>query len=138
MAIPRYEVERDLFGEEVGQHSLIDAELRAWPAISSTLAKNGERYKQFAWCDMTVDLFLATTETWGAIFAIRTGSADFSHWLVTSQAQGGALPAEHRISDGRLWAGLTRLATPEEADLFAAIGLPWIDPSERTSGRWRR
>lgn len=138
VAIPRYEIERDLFGEEVGRHSLLDAELRAWPPISNTLTKNGERYKQFTWGDMTVDLFLVTAETWGVQLAIRTGSSDFSHWLVTSQAQGGALPGAYHISDGRLWAGPMVLPTPEEADLFAAIGLPWIPPTERTAGRWTR
>lgn len=147
VAIPRYEIERDLFGEEVGRHSLLDAELRVWPPISSTLTKNGPHYKQFMWGDMTVDLFLVTAETWGVQLAIRTGNADFSHWLVTAQHQGGALPTGYYIIEGRLarYTGPDRLTqratplpTPEEADLFAAIGLPWIPPAERTAGRWTR
>lgn len=147
VAIPRYEIECNLFGEEVGRHSLLDGELRAWPPIGSTLAKNGDRYKQFSWGDMTVDLFLVTAETWGVQLAIRTGSADFSHWLVTPSYNGGALPPGYYIIDGRLarFTGPDRLTqramplpTPEEADLFAFIGLPWIPPAERTAGRWTR
>lgn len=28
------------------------------------------------------------------------------------------------------------LETPEEADVFRAIGLAWIPPEARTAGRW--
>lgn len=145
VAIPHYEIERDLFGEEVGRRSLLDAELRAWPPITGTMIKNGERYKQFTWDAMPVDLFLVTADTWAVQLAIRTGSADFSHWLVTANYHGGALPMGYVIAEGRLarYTGPdphTRralpIATPEEADLFTAIGLPWIPPEERTAGRW--
>lgn len=138
VAIPRWEIARDLFGEEMGRRSLLDAELHAWPPISGSLTKNGERYKQFTWGDLTVDLFLVSAETWGVQLAIRTGSADFSHWLVTPQAQGGALPAGLRISEGRLWTAAQALTTIEEVDLFEKIGRPWIPPTARTAGRWRR
>jgi hypothetical protein len=48
----------------------------------------GERYKRFyLWANdrygiVAVDLFLATLDNWGAIFAIRTGPDDFSKALV--------------------------------------------------------
>lgn len=136
VAIPRYEVERDLFGDEVARRSLLDAELRSWPPIRNTLAKDGDRYKQFTWATMPIDLFLVTPETWGVLFAIRTGSADFAKWLVTPGWAGGALPLGGKVQEGRLWIGGQLIATPEEADLFAAIDLPWVPPAERTVGQW--
>lgn len=136
VAIPRYEVERDLFGDEVARRSLLDAELRSWPPIRNTLAKDGDRYKQFTWATMPIDLFLVTPETWGVLFAIRTGSADFAKWLVTPGWAGGALPAGGTIQDGRLRIHGYPIPTPDEVDLFTALSLPWVPPSERSAGRW--
>lgn len=92
--------------------------------------------------------------TWGCNFMIRTGSADFAKWMVTSQGWGGAMPNELRFQDGRLWRvpndmrfqggqtllealRLHPLPTPEEADVFDALGLAWIPPHEREAGRWK-
>jgi hypothetical protein len=42
------------------------------------------------------------------------------------------MPEDFRVRDGALWDGDRRVATPEEADLFAAPGLPWLPPQRRT------
>lgn len=140
VAIPRYEIEYDLFGAEVGRHSLVDEALYAHGM--NYLLKNGARYKQVRWAPdgISVDLYLVTAETWGVQYVLRTGCAEFSHWLVTPQAKGGALPAKMCLRDGRMWRDVLRnpaaLETPEEADVFRAIGLAWIPPEARTAGRW--
>jgi DNA polymerase (family 10) len=135
VAIPRLVTETDLFGVPVAQKSRLDACLAA---LGVRLTKGGDRFKQFAWHGTTVDLFLTDRERWGVIYTIRTGSADFSHWLVTPRAAGGALPPGMRFQDGRLWRGAESVSTPEESDVFAAIGWPWLPPAERRAGLWRR
>lgn len=144
VAIPLAERDVDLFGQPVGApHSLLDdalADLAARRLIRAT-GKDGPAFKQFLYGPnsaelMPVDLFLVHPETWGVQFMIRTGNAVFSHWMVTSQAAGGALPFGYKVAEGRLWHHGARLTTPEEADLFAAIGLPFIPPADRSAIDW--
>lgn len=92
----------------------------------------GEKFRRAKWNDVPFDLFIATPETWGVIFTIRTGNADFSHLLVTKQWEGGAMPNDMFVCDGRLWND-HELYTPEEKDVFKAIGLEWIEPHNRTA-----
>ena len=42
------------------------------------------------------------------------------------------MPEGFRVRDGALWDGERLVATPEEADLFAVLGLPWLEPERRT------
>lgn len=80
---------------------------------------------------VSVDLFLPTSRTWGSIFTIRTGGWEFSRWLVTSQLAGGAAPVGITFREGRVYKGGRLLSTPEEADVFAAVGLAFIPPKQR-------
>ena len=118
----------DLFGAPVKGKTPLDVFL---DSKGITFTRRGERYQQFAYGRHTVDLFLPTAETWGSIFTIRTGSWEFSRWLVTSQAAGGAAPNTIQPRDGRLYESGRLLATPEEVDVFHALGLVYIEPSER-------
>jgi DNA polymerase/3'-5' exonuclease PolX len=136
VCIPRLEAVTDLFGEPTGVTvDLVDCALREMHVIRS---KDGPAFKQFEYLGMAVDLFEVTSATWGVQLTIRTGSADFSHWLVTRHTQGGALPNDLSVSAGRLWRSGSALETPEEADVFRAIGLPYIAPERRLAGRWHR
>jgi DNA polymerase (family 10) len=98
-------------------------------------AKNGPKYKQFKYGEYQVDLFLPTPETWGAVFMIRTGSHEFNMWVMTEVCR----RAGKRFADGRVydWQA-NELETPEEVDVFDALGLPWIPPSERDDDKWRK
>jgi DNA polymerase/3'-5' exonuclease PolX len=123
----------DLFGTPIKGPTPLDAFL-AEKNVEFT--KKGDRYKQFAYGPYTVDLFLPTLATWGSVFTIRTGSWQFSRWLVTREAIGGACPFGVTFGNeddgaGRLYAHGRRLATPEEADVFAAVGLAFIEPPLR-------
>lgn len=103
------------------------------------LLKNGDHFKQarLPGGQVNFDIFLTTPEKFGVILTIRTGSADFSHWLVTSKQQGGALPSNMTVKDGRLvMMGSVPVATPEEQNFFDAIRLDWIPPEQRIEGRW--
>lgn len=128
---------QDLFGDPVFGAARIEAALLE---AGFALSKNGELYKQAHLPGGTVhfDIFLTTPQKWGMIYVIRTGSADFTRWLVTSKQQGGALPSNMKASDGRIWYGDAPMDTQEETDVFQALGLDWIEPEQRQEGRWRR
>lgn len=75
-----------------------------------------------------VDIFIADADNWGLIYAIRTGSADFSYKIL-----GGAwVRCGYKSVNGYLMSGDTRVPVREEAELFALLRLPFTPPEERT------
>lgn len=134
----------DLFGEAAGAsaHNHLDG-LAAGLVESRVFGhrpdKNGRsafgvKYKRLTYRGVGLDVFSASAETWGAIFTIRTGSADFTHKLVTPRLMGGYLQTGRQVKDGRLWDAGRLLDTPEERDFLRECGVPWIEPEERTEG----
>lgn len=98
-----------------------------------TFMKNGDRYKQFAYGKYTVDLFLpASPAHWGWRFMQSTGSHEFNMWLVQDVKERAGV----RFSEGLLYLSGAQLHTPEEADVFDALGLPWIPPDKRDDNKW--
>lgn len=104
---------------------------------------NGSRYKRLIWRGRSgpiekikIDLFaVMPPAAWGALLAIRTGPADFSKMLVTKRSNGGAMPDGLQQRTGALWGPRGKIDTPEEADYFAAIGIPYWPPEDRTAER---
>lgn len=84
-----------------------------------------------------MQITIATPETWAYWFVIRTGPAEFSHWLVTPQVSGGALPEGMYFKDCLLHTKSGNAYPENEKYLFEAIGLDWIEPTERKP-QWRR
>ncbi len=119
-----------LFGPEkisaLDEHLNFIIRRRGWRII-----KNGQWYKQFDIGPCNLDLFITTPEKFGCVFTIRTGSPEFSHRLVTKKRLGGLCPAYMSFNAGRLWNNGVAIATPEERDVFVALGLKWIPPEER-------
>lgn len=75
-----------------------------------------------------LDLFFATPENWGLIFAIRTGSAEYSHKVLAS----GWVAAGYKSEGGVLVnKSGQQVETREEKDLFRLAGVPYIDPEYR-------
>jgi DNA polymerase/3'-5' exonuclease PolX len=74
-----------------------------------------------------LDLFFATVDNWGLIYAIRTGSAEFSHKkLAVSWVKKG-----YKSINGMLTKDGEKIFVKEEIDLFNILGLKWIEPEER-------
>lgn len=73
-----------------------------------------------------VDIFLATPQNWGAIFLIRTGSADFSQAVVTH-----ALRVGYKFDEGFLTCRGHKVETPDEQTVFDRLGLQYIEPQNR-------
>jgi len=95
-----------------------------------TKLNNGTKYIKLRenHLDIRIDLFLVTPPAeWGPIYAIRTGSRDFSQRLVTGLHAFGLRCQDGRVvrKDG------TRVPCPEERDFFRLAGVPWTEPKER-------
>ena len=144
--VPRFTTTRtDLFGNVVGTINELDdmcSFLKTHGILADRLDKNGrpawgKRYKRAIYQDVPVDLFSATPENVGLILAIRTGPAGFTRSFVTQSNKGGRLPNDMYVSDGALWVrdwgDAPRIVpTPTEEDFFAAIGMPWLEPEQRS------
>lgn len=86
------------------------------------------RYIQFMLPEgIKLDLFTATRDNWGLIFAIRTGSAEFSHHVLAT----GWVRAGYQSKNGLLSKNGANVPVREEIDLFNLIGIPFVDPQER-------
>jgi DNA polymerase (family 10) len=85
------------------------------------------KYIQVRFHGVQVDVFMATEDNWGYIFAIRTGNADFSKRIV-----GTWLPRYgYQCKDGYVWKDGRKVSIRDEETLFAKMGLSWIDPRFR-------
>jgi DNA polymerase/3'-5' exonuclease PolX len=114
--------------------------------------KGAEVYRQYeirtsiwgvqALTPFKLDLFIVTDPaTWGVQMVIKTGPAEFSHWVVTSVTQGGALPYGYHFNEHNPWhvtgfEGQVR-PMPEEKDFLDFLGLGWIEPADRQP-KWSR
>ena len=76
---------------------------------------------------IALDVFIVRSETWGLQFAIRTGSARYSHDVLAC----GWVRNGYKSVDGMLTRnGVTRECR-EERDLFRMAGVEWIVPELR-------
>lgn len=78
---------------------------------------------------VAIDLFAVLPPAqWGAVFAIRTGPAEYSRKLVTQARERG-----YRCEDGRLveLASGREVATSEERDFIERCGFSWQEPEVR-------
>lgn len=76
---------------------------------------------------IALDLFFAEEGNWGNIFAMRTGSAEYSHRVLAN----GWVRLGFESVAGYLWRDNERYDVPEEKDLFWLLGFPFVDPEYR-------
>lgn len=136
VVVPR--TRRDLFGEILDEPTALDAlvdeliaagrfELRL---SSAGTACNGRRAKRLTAVrsGIAVDLFaVLPPASFGAILAIRTGSAEYAECLVTVCQRRGLYCRDGRLVDA---AGREH-PTPTERDFIEACGVPYVEPWER-------
>ncbi len=97
----------------------------AWPKVRGELpCKYTQRLLPEG---IALDLFFATAENWGLIYAIRTGSADYSHRVLAC----GWVRNGYKSVGGMLTRDGVAVAVPEERDLFRLSGVPWVEPENR-------
>jgi DNA polymerase/3'-5' exonuclease PolX len=142
VAIPKYHQPTDLFGFAHGKPDS-ELDLALDRLVSAGIIKpgdkQGDRYKKFILprFGLQLDLFITDPAGWGVIYTLRTGSKDFSHWLVTPRDKGGAMPFGLRCQDRQLWRQGRALNTPTERAVFDALEIPYISPPSRQKGHWR-
>jgi len=86
---------------------------------------------------LQIDVFFATHEckelystnpcTWGTRLLCRTGSKQFNIWLATKAQDAGM----HWNPQHGLYSGTQCVAAAEEADIFTALKLDYINPEDR-------
>jgi DNA polymerase/3'-5' exonuclease PolX len=141
---PKTEPILDMFDAPTGEViDLLDArceELLALDELAQRLDRNGRRawgrkLKRAVYRGLGVDIRACTDPAaWGAWLVISTGPADFNKALVTPRAQGGRLPPGFewkRDAGFHLYRYGGRVETPDEESVFAALGLPFMDPEDR-------
>lgn len=74
-----------------------------------------------------LDLFFAEPDNWGNIFAIRTGSAPYSHLELASRWSSMG----YKSDGGYLFKDGERIAVREEEDLFKLLRIPFVEPEQR-------
>lgn len=74
-----------------------------------------------------LDLFFAERGNWGLIYAIRTGSADYSHKVLANEW----VRRGYKSEGGYLTHRGNQVLVPEEKDLFQRLGLEYVDPQLR-------
>lgn len=140
VAIPTAITSKDLFGNVVASGDLLQ-DLLAGLLEQGAISKGrlwGGKIRQFSFTSgkgksFDVDIFICTRENWGNIATIRTGSANFSAYLMSH------LKAHGMTHDGgRLWRNGHVVDCPTEQSFFDAILHPWVEPHLRSDGLWEQ
>jgi DNA polymerase/3'-5' exonuclease PolX len=126
VCIPKSEEEEDLFGQKVlvpcnGFIKTVDL----WPKVKGE--PTGRYTQRILPGDIILDLFIANKDNWGYIYAIRTGSAEYSHKVLAN----GWVKNGYTGKEGSLWKNGKAVIIPEEEDLFKICGVPYTEPEER-------
>jgi DNA polymerase/3'-5' exonuclease PolX len=125
VAIPKT-IPGDLFGGNIARDPAFVDVVHQWPGLKGS--PYGKYTQRWIKGEIKLDLFMAVPDNWGLIYAIRTGSALYSHHVLAEawvkagyHGNGGML----RLQDG------TAVPVREERDLFDMIGVPWMEPEKR-------
>ncbi len=100
-----------------------------WQKVKGELEYGKTKYTQRILPEgIKLDLFFAEEGNWGLIFAIRTGSADYSHKVLAN----GWVKRGYKSEGGYLMQNGKTYEVREEKDLFERIGVEYVEPKHRT------
>lgn len=132
VAKPIIEYGYDLFGNKISWKSKIDD--FQFDDLGKII-KNGNKYKQIELNQgIKLDLFIVLPPAqWGVQMVIRTGPAEFSHWVVTQRWKGGALPNNCFVKDGCVYyeGNDCGISMDGENEFFKLLGFEYIAPENR-------
>jgi DNA polymerase IV (family X) len=144
VAVPKYKIEKEVLLDGVREkqvnqlHLLMTSMLQSGKVTSDRQRKDkhrdpfGERYYRVNYnvvdLKIPIDLFVVMPPSqWGTQFLIRTGCAEFSHWIVSQRINQGL-----HFKDGHLEHDVTGVIdTPTEESVFKALRLPYVPPEQR-------
>lgn len=124
-----HRISTGLFGDDLQVDSgFITAVNSMAGSKGSPDGKYAQRVLKFSGGEIAVDIFMTTPKIWGSIFAIRTGSADFSHYALAKAWN----KLGWRSKEGVLINEQGEEASfKEEQDLFQFLGMAYISPEFR-------
>ena len=147
--------------------TLLDVKLKELEKQEYVFFQSGDQKNKKFWINLetfnlpadkefTLDLWITTPPAqYGVNLVLRTGpntdNNQFSKWVVTPRAKGGALPDGYRVKHAAVWRvhqmrddgipyeGESPLAMPSEDDFLDFLGVT-AEPAERRAdwGRWTR
>lgn len=102
--------------------------VNSWPKVKGELDFDTCKYTQRVLPEgIKLDLFFARPESWGYIYAIRTGSTEYNFKILQAIKDSGLI-----AEGGRILHPVTGLVVMDtEVDFFNIINLPFIKPEER-------
>jgi DNA polymerase/3'-5' exonuclease PolX len=119
----------DGFVREVNKFKKIKGDAREGRYMQREFEIEKEDFPAIEERNIIIDIFTATPSSWGSQFLIRTGDRDFSKLFM-----GTILPRHgYRADSGFVWKGNDVVNLPEERDVFALVGIPFIEPHLRTA-----
>ena len=131
VAIPKKTIVTDLIGDQIDSINCegFSAIVNSFEHVKgdAVRGKYMQRVVHSPAGPVKLDLFTATPDNWGLIFAMRTGSADFSGKVL---ARGWVRAGYHSI-DGQLTKDGAGILVAKEEDLFRLIGVPFVRPEDR-------
>ena len=99
-----------------------------WEKVKGDMVYGKTKYTQRILPEgIKLDLFFAEEGNWGHIFAIRTGSADYSHEVLAK----GWVRLGFKSEGGYLFYKGEKYKVREEEDLFKLLGIKYVNPEER-------
>lgn len=99
-----------------------------WEKVRGNLEYGKSKYTQrILPSGINLDLFFADENNWGYIYAMRTGSAEYSHQVLAKSW----VRAGYKGTDGYLVRNGSKCVAREEEDFFRMIGVAYIPPEER-------
>jgi len=115
-----------LFGDETERHPGFVAWVNKLESVKGK--PTGKYTQRILGNGMHLDLFMATPDNWGLIFAIRTGSAEFSQKRLAARwVQLGY----HSFNGMLIRHDDETVPVREESELFELLGIPWVEPKDR-------
>lgn len=106
----------------------IAAVVNRWEKVKGELEYGKTKYTQRVLPEgIKLDLFFAEEGNWGSILAIRTGSADYSHYVLAN----GWVREGFKSEGGYLLKEDEKFEVREEKDLFQMIGINYVEPEKR-------
>ena len=146
LAIPKVEIERDMFGEKVGERDLLHEHAKhlihdgLWAMRPNKKGHFtfGPSNKLLVHNDsgIPVDLFTTTAPNWGMAMVVRTGPADWNIRMMAAfrmngmrgHAYGGVTKLGPYGQEG---SGRVEVDCPDEKTVFELLGWRYKEPWER-------
>lgn len=93
------------------------------------LKMDGQKIIRVQMPEITLDVYVATPETWATLLLIRTGSKEHNI-MMCSRAKRMSMKL-HADGSGLFAPGEQRVAGDTEESIFKALGLPYKEPGRR-------